>query len=78
MANSFRRSVAVNPGPTLLTRIPSLPNSLARLFTSPTTAARTAFESTRSVTGCLVVIEVIVMMRPQCLRCMWGITSRAK
>src|ERR1700674_527010 len=78
LANSFRRSVAVKPGPTLFTRIPSLPNSLARLFTSPTTAARTAFERTRSVTGCLVVIDVRVMMRPQRFLCMCGITSRAK
>src|ERR1700727_2550010 len=77
-ANSFKRSVAVNPGPTLFTRIPSLPNSLARLFTRPTTAARTAFERTRSVTGCLVVIDVSVMMRPQRFLCMCGITSRAK
>ena len=47
-------------------------------FTNPTTAARTALDRTRSATGCLVVIEVIVMIRPQCFRCMWGMTSRAK
>ena len=29
-------------------------------------------------TGCFVVIEVSVMMRPQRFRCMWGMTSRAK
>src|SRR6185369_1666844 len=78
LANSFRRSVAVYPGPTLLTRMPSLPNSFAKLFTSPTTAARTALDKTRSDTGCLVVIEVMVMMRPHFFFCMYGITSRAK
>src|SRR5690349_8229952 len=62
LASSFRRSVAVNPGPTLLTRIPSLPNSLARLFTNPTTPARAELDRTKSDTGCLVVIEVIVTM----------------
>ena len=58
--------------------MPSLPNSFARLFTRPTTPARTAFESTRSGTGCLVEMEVKVMIRPQRLRCMCGMTSRAK
>src|SRR5438045_2021004 len=47
-ASSFNRSVAVYPGPTLLTRMPSFPNSLDRVLTSRRTAARTAFESTRS------------------------------
>ena len=32
----------------------------------PESAARTAFESTRSGTGCLVATEVSVMIRPQC------------
>src|SRR5579859_4897570 len=54
----------------LLTRIPSLPNSPARLLTSPTTAGRTAFESTRSGMAWRTEVEVIVMKRPQRLRCM--------
>src|SRR3954471_23229695 len=58
--------------------MPSLPNSFARLFTRPTTPARTAFERTRSGTGCLVEIDVKVMIRPQRLRCMCGMTSGAK
>src|ERR1051326_5434987 len=58
--------------------MPSLPNSLERLLTRPTTAARTELESTRSVIGCFTEIEVMVMIRPQRWRCMWGIAALAR
>ena len=47
-----------------------LPNSLERLLTNPTTAARTALDIIRSSMGCFTEMEVIVMIRPQRWRCM--------
>src|SRR5579871_5490934 len=78
LAELARRSVSVNPGQMLFTRILSLPNSFASVFASPVAPARTAFESIRPSIGCLIETEVIVTRRPQRARCMCGITSRAK
>src|SRR5205823_14292910 len=69
---------AVYPGATLLTVIPSLPNSMARLFTNPTTAGLTALERIRSGIGWRTDVDVIVTSLPQRFRCICGITERAK
>ena len=53
-------SVWVQEGRMELKRIPSGPNSNARVFVSPAVAARTLFERTRFGMGCLIEIEVTV------------------
>src|SRR5437870_1436606 len=64
-ANDASRCVAVYPGATLLKVMLSLPNSLARLFTRPTTAGRIALERIRSGIGWRTEVEVMVMNLPQ-------------
>src|SRR5207248_11483321 len=62
--SSPRRSVAVYPGHTLFTSTLCGAYSFERLFTNPTTAARTEFERIRLSTGCFTVSEVIVINLP--------------
>src|SRR5208283_5370329 len=76
--NSFKRSVAVNPGHTLFTRTLYGAYSFDSVLTRPRTADRTAFERTRLVTGCSTATEVIVIRRPHCRSFIMGRTWRAK
>src|SRR5467141_773637 len=64
LVNSARRSVAIHPGATAFTRIWLGPSSRASVFTSPTTAARIAFDRRRFSIGCFTLIDVIATMAP--------------
>src|SRR5579884_2586911 len=77
-ASSFRRSVAVYPGATLLNVMFCLPNSIERLFSSPTTAGRIAFDKTKSGIEPFTEVEVIAMKRPPPAFCMCGMTVLAR
>ena len=62
-SSSRTRSVSMMPGATTLTRILRSASSCDSDLASPTTAARTAFDSTRPCTGCFTVSDVKCTMR---------------
>src|SRR6266852_3953211 len=70
------RSLMIEPGHTLLTRMPSRPTSSARVLAKATTPRRVTPESTRLGMGWYTVLARILMIRPAacCLR--WGSASR--
>ena len=71
------RSVRIEPGHTLLMRIPSRPTSSARLLAHATTPMRVAPESARFGMGWYTVLARMLMMRPPPCRFMCGSASRA-
>src|SRR5262249_11855473 len=58
--------------------MPNLAYSLESVFAKPATADRMEFESSRPSTGCLTVVEVMVMNRPHPFFFIRGSVSRAK
>src|ERR1035437_10713756 len=54
------------------------PYSLASVLMRPLTPARTELERIKPSTGCLTVMDVMAMKRPQRRRCMTGSASFAK
>src|SRR5215470_2782131 len=58
--------------------MPNFAYSPASVFARPLTAERTEFDSNNPSTGCLTVVEVMVMKRPQPFFFMRGRVSRAK
>ena len=59
------RPVAMRPGSTMLTVIPSVPTSRTTVFDQPTKVSRRAFEMPRLAIGATTPLEVEVITRPQ-------------
>src|SRR6266478_5951361 len=70
------RSLMIEPGHTLLTRIPSRPTSSASVLANATTPMRVTSESTRLGMGWLTVLARMLMMRPARCRLRCGSASR--
>ena len=66
----------IRPGHTTLIVMLSLPSSGASVLLSPATPGRTALDSSRPSTGCLIETDWIVRTRPHRRARMIGVTSR--
>ena len=69
------RSVAIRPGATLFSRMPSFPSSRDSVLNAPTAAGRWLFESISPGIGSLVAVEVTFTIRPQPRARMSGTTA---
>src|SRR3989449_752187 len=72
------RSVAMNPGHTTLTVIPSGATSSASALAKPSTPARAVVERIRPGTGCFAATEARQMMRPHWTLRITGTAARAR
>ncbi len=62
--SAMSRSVAMFPGQTLFTVIPSGASSRDRVLAMPTTPRRAVLDRISRSMGCLTAMEVMLMMRP--------------
>ena len=76
--SSVIRSVAMKPGHTTFTVIPSAATSSARAFANPRTPARAVVERMSPGRGCLAATDARQMMRPHWSFRMMGTAARAR
>ena len=69
------RSVAIRPGATLFSRMPSLPSSRDSVLNAPTAAEPVAVRQHQPGIGSLVAVEVTFTIRPQPRSRMSGTTA---